>query len=103
MSNPEECFNRIADAINRDGNSAAHQEAALAAQLYGVGFGSMFDCFNKAWNGDSQQQRQQRSEGRGGGGDPFSSVVFGCLNRLTEREMQRMQQEIDDALRRTIF
>ncbi len=99
MSNPGELFGGIEQAINQDGNTPAHQEAALAAKLYGIGFGSMFDCFNKAWNGDpSANQQQGRRGGAGGGANPFQAVVFGMMNHMTDREMQRMQEDINQAL-----
>ncbi len=104
-------FNQIVDAINRDGNSPEHQEAALRAQLFGVAFGSMFDCYNRAWNGDgSNSQQQQRRGGRndrGSGGaagsNPFSATVFNLLRTMTDREVNRMQNQLDEALRQDIF
>ncbi len=107
-------FNRLADAINQNGNSPDHQEAALRAQLFGVAFGSMFDCYNRAWNGDRSGNQQQQQRGRrgdagaggagggGGGSDPFSATVFSFLRTMTDREVNRMQTQIDDALRQNI-
>ncbi len=103
-----EPFNKIADAVRKDGDTPEHKELALTAELYGTAWSAVFDCYKKAWFGDSSANNNSKGRANGGGaggggGDPFSKTVFACLEKMTKQEMDKMQKELDHCLQKDIF